>query len=116
MSREIEDVIENKEEIYGHYDDQNEALATMLESLDILAAKNSKDNTGLSMREIVDYLLLFLKTTRTVTAVGPSEVDSFLDMANYSRLICRRRTGVDIAEDLAKLTYRKSELSSDDEQ
>jgi len=95
----MEDVIENKEAIYGRYEDQAVAVAKVVSALDELRRTIIKGDKGLSAEENVDYTILALKLTRSVTARGESSKDSWLDLANYSRLICRRRTGIDIASD-----------------
>jgi hypothetical protein len=97
--KKMEDVIENKEAIYGRYEDQAIAVAKIVAALDELRRTVSKGDKGLSNEENVDYTILALKLTRSVTARGESAKDSWLDLANYSRLVCRRRVGVDIAKD-----------------
>ncbi len=110
----MQDVIENKEEIYGKYEDQAVAVAKVVSALDELRKTVAKGDKGLSAEENVDYTILALKLTRSVTARGESSKDSWLDLANYSRLICRRRTGVDIASDfkrIADVAIPKADLS-----
>lgn len=99
----LEDTIENKEKIYGPYELQNEAIADIISSLDRLKRDASQNNDALTEQERVDYMFIVMKLTRTITAKGPSSVDSWLDLANYSRLTGRRRTGVDVLEELVKL-------------
>ena len=102
----MEDSIENKEEIYGRYEDQRKAISRIVSTLDELRRAHNKMNGkagGLSCEEVVDYTIMALKITRSVTASGESEVDSYLDLANYARLICRARTGEDIIEALRRL-------------
>ncbi len=95
----MEDVIENKEAIYGRYEDQAVAVAKVVSALDELRRTIMKGDKGLSAEENVDYTILALKLTRSVTARGESAKDSWVDLANYSRLVCRRRVGVDIAKE-----------------
>ncbi len=97
------DSIDNKEAIYGKYEGQVEAVARIVETLDNLRSAVSAAGMGLNPEEKVDYTILALKLTRSVTAKGESSVDSWLDLANYSRLVCRRRTGIDIAGDFGAI-------------
>ena len=99
----MEDTIENKETIYGRYEDQAEAISEIIAALNKL--KKTVNQKGLDPKEVVDYTLLALKMTRTVTAEGESSVDSWVDLANYSRLICRRRTGVDIRGEFKRIAH-----------
>jgi len=100
----MEDNIKNKEKLYGRYEDQNEAVAEIVKVLDKLRGVMATGHTGLSPEETVDYTIIALKLTRSVTAQGESAKDSWLDLANYSRLVCRRRTGVDIASDFKAIS------------
>ena len=95
----MEDKIENKEAVYGRYEDQSVAIAEIVAALEKLRRTVATNNDGLTAEENVDYTILAMKLTRSVTARGESAKDSWLDLANYSRLICRRRIGVDIATD-----------------
>ena len=99
----MEDVIENKEEIYGRYEDQVKAMSKIIVALDELRATVSTGDKGLTEEERIDYTILAMKITRSVTASGESSVDSWVDLANYARLTCRRRTGVDIAPEFKKI-------------
>lgn len=99
----MEDVIENKEKIYGRYEDQVTAISKIVEALDELRATVSVNNEGLSSEEKVDYTILAMKITRSVVAKGESSKDSWIDLANYARLACRRRIGVDIAPEFKKI-------------
>jgi len=95
-----------KEKIYGDYADQRVAISTMVEALDRLKRQyqrlNNQEETGLTKEERVDYTIISLKITRSVTAIGDEAIDSYLDLANYSRLACRATCGVDILDDLCK--------------
>jgi len=95
----MEDTLNNKEEQYGKYEDQATAVAKVVAAMDELRRTVSVGSKGLTAEENVDYTLLALKMSRSVTARGESAKDSWVDLANYSRLVCRRRLGVDIAPD-----------------
>lgn len=96
----MEDTIENKSKTYGSYGDQSIAIGKIVSALDELATVNGKK---LTEQERVEYTIISLKLTRSVTATGSSEIDSWLDLANYSRLTGLRRTGEDCIHDLAKI-------------
>lgn len=95
----MQDVIRNKEKIYGKYEDQSTAIAEIVAALDKLRRTVAINQEGLTSEESVDYIVLALKMARTVTTRGEFAVDSWVDLANYSRLVCRRRTGKDIASE-----------------
>ena len=103
--KRIEDTIENKENIYGNYVDQSIAIATILEALDGLHI--AKFGKPMPADEKVDYTFMALKMTRSVTA--KEHVDSYLDLANYARLACIKRTGHDILDELCKIKKQGGE-------
>ncbi len=97
----MQDVLENKEKIYGRYESQNEAISTIMSQFDKL--KKETHGEPLTFEEITDYQLLSLKLTRSVTASGDTAKDSWIDLINYARLIYRRRFGEEPIEQLLEI-------------
>ena len=97
----MNDSVENKELLYGRYEDQVEAISIITKALDNL--KMRAHGQHISDASKVDYTVLALKLARSVVVDGDSAPDSWLDLANYARLAGRRRTGIDILDDLKKI-------------
>jgi len=97
----IDDLIENKEKIYGKFEDQVDAISAIVDVLDELKTKTH--GVGLTSKQVTEYTILMLKVTRSVTDTSTANTDTWLDLANYARLVCRRRTGKDIISELKKI-------------
>ena len=93
--RVMENILATKEAIYGSYKDQVGTIAKIVEALDELRREVRTSGEGLKPEEKVEYTLIALKLARTVTSRDAETVDSWFDLANYARLTCKRRTGVD---------------------